>query len=294
VVRKIAAEHGVDLAQLRGTGEGGRITKKDIQVFLDQRDKAGTPAKPVSPTAAVTPSAKPPSPSAGDRLEPFSRRRKIIAERMSQSRRTIPEVTCVAEVDMSRVAAVRARYKTKQPQGVKLTYLPFIAFAAVRALREFPVVNAQVAEEATLYKQEINLGLAVESEEGLIVPVIRRADELSLVGLARAIDEYGAKARAGKLSADDVAGGTFTVSNPGIKGNLWGTPIINHPQAGILRMGEVVKRPVVIERDGEDTIAIRPMMYLAFAYDHRIIDGVVGNAFLFRVKELLVAGDFPL
>jgi 2-oxoglutarate dehydrogenase E2 component (dihydrolipoamide succinyltransferase) len=203
-------------------------------------------------------------------------------------------VTCVAEVDMYRIASLRARYKSQQPQGVKLTYLPFVAFATVRALREYPVVNAQVGEDATLYKEEINLGLAVESEEGLIVPVIRRADELSLVGLARAIDEQGEKARAGKLSADDVAGGTFTVSNPGIKGNLWGTPIINHPQAGILRMGEVVKRPVVVERDGEDTIAIRPMMYLAFAYDHRIIDGVVGNAFLHRVRELLEAGDFPL
>jgi 2-oxoglutarate dehydrogenase E2 component (dihydrolipoamide succinyltransferase) len=213
---------------------------------------------------------------------------------MSLSRRTIPEVTCVAEVDMSRIAVLRARYKAQQPQGVKLTYLPFVAFATVRALREFPVVNAQVGEDATLYKEEINLGLAVESEEGLIVPVIHRADELSLVGLARAIDEQGEKARAGKLSADGVAGGTFTVSNPGIKGNLWGTPIINPPQSGILRMGEVVKRPVVVERDGEDTIAIRPMMYLAFAYDHRIIDGVAGNAFLHRVRELLEGGDFPL
>jgi 2-oxoglutarate dehydrogenase E2 component (dihydrolipoamide succinyltransferase) len=297
VVRKIAAEHGVDLAQLRGTGEGGRITKKDIQTFLDQREKGGAAAKPTPPSTPVTSAATLTPKSApvavGDRLVPFSRRRKLIAERMSQSRRTIPEVTCVAEVDMWRIAALRARYKAQQPQGVKLTYLPFIAFAAVRALREFPVVNAQVAEEGTLYKQEINLGLAVETEEGLIVPVIRRADELSLVGLARAIDEYGEKARAGKLSADDVAGGTFTVSNPGIKGNLWGTPIINPPQAGILRMGELVKRPVVVERDGEDTISIRPMMYLAFAYDHRIIDGVVGNGFLHRVRELLEGGDFP-
>jgi 2-oxoglutarate dehydrogenase E2 component (dihydrolipoamide succinyltransferase) len=295
VVRKMAAEHNVDVSKLRGTGEGGRVTKKDLQAYLDQRSSPPLRSgggQGAGATSTSSPTSMPPSPGA-DRLEPFSRRRKLIAERMAVSRRTIPEVTCVAEVDMSRVAALRARYKAQVPP-IKLTYLPFIAAAAVRALREFPVVNAQVAEEATLYKHEINLGLAVETEEGLIVPVIRHADELSLTGLGRAIDAFGEKARAGKLTADDVAGGTFTVSNPGIKGNLWGTPIINHPQAGILRMGEVVKRPIVVERDGEESIAIRPMMYLAFAYDHRIIDGVVGNGYLYRVRELLAAGDFPL
>ena len=291
VVRKMAAEHGVELSQLRGTGEGGRVTKKDIQAYLDAREKGG--AGPAPATRAPAPPPAAPVPTGADRLVPFTRRRKLIAERMAQSRHTIPEVTCVAEVDVSRIAALRARYKAQMPP-VKLTYLPFIAAAAVRALREFPVVNAQVADEATLFKGEINLGLAVETEEGLIVPVIRRADALSLTGLGRAIDAFGEKARAGKLTADDVSGGTFTVSNPGIKGNLWGTPIINHPQAGILRMGEVVRRPVVVERDGEDSIVIRPMMYLAFAYDHRIIDGVVGNAYLYRVRELLEAGDFPL
>jgi 2-oxoglutarate dehydrogenase E2 component (dihydrolipoamide succinyltransferase) len=301
VVRKMAAEHDVELSQLRGTGDGGRVTKKDLQAYLDQR--AATPLSPAGGrdrvrgpvTPVVAPAAPPPAPvpSGVDRLVPFTRRRKLIAERMSQSRHLIPEVTCVAEVDVSRIAALRARYKAQTPP-VKLTYLPFIAAAAVRALREFPVVNAQVSDEATLFKGEINLGLAVETDEGLIVPVIRRADALSLTGLGRAIDAFGEKARAGKLTADDVSGGTFTVSNPGIKGNLWGTPIINHPQAGILRMGEVVKRPVVVERDGEDSIVIRPMMYLAFAYDHRIIDGVVGNAYLYRVRELLEAADFPL
>jgi 2-oxoglutarate dehydrogenase E2 component (dihydrolipoamide succinyltransferase) len=296
VVRKMAAEHQVDVAKLSGTGEGGRVTKKDLQAYLDKRVLVPESPRSSPPPLRATPPPPParaPAPAAEDRVVPFSRRRKLIAERMSQSRLTIPEVTCVAEVDMSRVAALRVRYKAQQPP-VKMTYLPFIAYASVRALREFPVVNAQVGDGATVYKHEINLGLAVETEEGLVVPVVRRADELSLTGLARAIDELSDKSRAGTLTADDVSGGTFTVSNPGIKGNLWGTPIINHPQAGILRMGEVVKRPVVIERDGEDTIAIRPMMYLAFAYDHRIIDGVIGNAYLHRVRELLEAGEFPL
>jgi 2-oxoglutarate dehydrogenase E2 component (dihydrolipoamide succinyltransferase) len=294
VVRKMAAEHQVDVSKLSGTGEGGRVTKKDLQAYLDKRVSAPEPPRSSPPPLpSPPPPARAPAPSTEDRVVPFSRRRKLIAERMSQSRLTIPEVTCVAEVDMARIAALRVRYKAQQPP-VKMTYLPFIAYASVRALREFPVVNAQVGDGATIYKHEINLGLAVETEEGLVVPVVRRADELSLTGLARAIDELSEKSRAGTLTADDVSGGTFTVSNPGIKGNLWGTPIINHPQAGILRMGEVVKRPMVVERDGEDSIVIRPMMYLAFAYDHRIIDGVIGNAYLHRVRELLEAGEFPL
>ena len=296
VVRKMASELNLDLSRVTGTGDGGRITKKDLLAFIGQPQTPGalatTASAAPSPTAPVAPLV-----AAGDQVVPFTRRRKIIAERMATSRRTIPEVTTFAEVDMSKVAAVRARYKAQSshtPGAPKLTYLPFICAAAVRALREYPVVNAQVHDESYILKADINLGLAVDSEEGLTVPVVRHADELSLVGLARATDALGAKGRAGKLTADDMTGGTFTVSNPGLKGNLFGTPIINLPQAGILRMGEVVKRAVVVERDGEDAIVVRPMMYLAFAYDHRIIDGVAGNAFLHRVKELLEAGDFPL
>jgi 2-oxoglutarate dehydrogenase E2 component (dihydrolipoamide succinyltransferase) len=297
VVRKMADEYKLDLSLNQGTGDGGRITKKDVQAFLARPSDA---SRATGATAAPRTAA---APAAGDEVVPFTRRRRVIAERMSQSRRTIPEVTTFSEVDMSRVALVRARYKAqagKTPGAPKLTYLPFICAAAVRALREYPIVNAQIvsttgaAEDAYVLKADINLGVAVDTDEGLIVPVIRHADELSLLGLARATDALGEKGRTGKITPDEMAGGTFTISNPGLKGNLFGTPIINLPQVGCLRMGEVVKRAVVIEREGEDTIAIRPMMYLAFAYDHRIVDGVPGNAFLHRVTELLEAGDFPL
>ncbi len=301
VVRKMADEYKLDLSLITGTGDGGRITKKDVQAFLARPKGDGNKA---TAAAVNAPRASAPAPAAGDEVVPFTRRRRVIAERMALSRRTIPEVTTFSEVDMSRIAQVRARYKAqagKAPGAQKLTYLPFICAAAIRALREYPIVNAQIVsstgsatEDAYVLKADINLGVAVDTDEGLIVPVIKRADELSLLGLARATDALGEKGRQGKITPDDMAGGTFTISNPGLKGNLFGTPIINLPQVGCLRMGEVVKRAVVIERDGEDTIAIRPMMYLAFAYDHRIVDGVPGNAFLHRVTELLEAGDFPL
>ena len=314
----MADEYHLDLALIQGTGDGGRITKKDVQAFLARSTAEGSKASgaAIAPGAgpAAAPRAATPAGSgsgSNDETVPFTRRRRVIAERMSLSRRTIPEVTTFSEVDMSRVAQVRARYKAqagKTPGAPKLTYLPFICAAAVRALREYPIVNAQLVstggtagsaggsatEDAYVLKADINLGVAVDTDEGLIVPVIKHADELSLLGLARATDALGEKGRTGKITPDEMAGGTFTISNPGLKGNLFGTPIINLPQVGCLRMGEVVKRAVVIERDGEDTIAIRPMMYLAFAYDHRIVDGVPGNAFLHRVTELLEAGDFPL
>ena len=300
VVRKMADEYQLDLSLIQGTGDGGRITKKDVQAFL-ARPQAGGGKTPAAPASAT--SSPGTAPAAGDEVIPFTRRRRVIAERMSLSRRTIPEVTTFSEVDMSRIAQVRTRYKAqagKTPGATKLTYLPFICAAAVRALREYPIVNAQLvsstggSEDAYVLKADINLGVAVDTDVGLIVPVIKHADELSLLGLARATDALGEKGRTGKITPDEMAGGTFTISNPGLKGNLFGTPIINLPQVGCLRMGEVVKRAVVVERDGEDTLAIRPMMYLAFAYDHRIVDGVPGNAFLHRVTELLEAGDFPL
>jgi len=304
VVRKMADEYQLDLSLIQGTGDGGRITKKDVQAFLARPQAAGGKAPLAPGSAPGSPGSAPrTAPAAGDQVIPFTRRRRVIAERMSLSRRTIPEVTTFSEVDMSRIAQVRARYKAqagKTPGAPKLTYLPFICAAAVQALREYPIVNAQIvssaggAEDAYVLKADINLGVAVDTDEGLIVPVMKHADELSLLGLARATDALGEKGRTGKITPDEMAGGTFTISNPGLKGNLFGTPIINLPQVGCLRMGEVVKRAVVVERDGEDTLAIRPMMYLAFAYDHRIVDGVPGNAFLHRVTELLEAGDFPL
>jgi 2-oxoglutarate dehydrogenase E2 component (dihydrolipoamide succinyltransferase) len=202
----------------------------------------------------------------------------------------------VAEVDLGGVSAVRNEHKRafQQAHGLPLTFLPFVVHATVRALREFPALNASVLEDAIVEKRDIHIGIAVETEKGLIVPVVRHADRLSLAGLAAAIEDLSARARTKRLSADELQGGTFTVSNPGRHGNLYGFAIINQPQVGILRMGEIVKRPVVRSVDGEDAIVIRPLMHLALSYDHRAVDGAPANAFLHRVKELLEGADFDL
>jgi len=268
VVAKMAAEFALDISQIPGTGIDGRVTKKDVEAYLARRVTAE-----------------------GDQVIPFTPIRKMIAEHMVMSKRTSPHVHIFAEVDMHRVAAFRAE---KKKEGVSLTYLPFVLWAAIEAIREFPVINAQVVGETTVLKKGIHIGVAVDTERGLIVPVIRNADEKSLRGLAKAVEDLGARAAAKKILPDELSGGTFSVTNPGLKGNLFGTPIINQPQVAILRMGQVVKRPVVIGADGEDAIVIRPMMYLCMAYDHRIIDGVTGNSFLFRVREILEAGEFHL
>jgi 2-oxoglutarate dehydrogenase E2 component (dihydrolipoamide succinyltransferase) len=222
---------------------------------------------------------------------PFTPIRKTIAEHMVMSKRTSPHVHTFAEVDMHKVVAFRDE---KRKESVSLTYLPFVIWAAIEAIREFPILNAQVVGESTVIKKAIHIGVAVDTERGLIVPVIRNADEKSLLGLAKAVDDIAARAEAKKILPDELAGGTFSVTNPGRMGNLFGTPIINQPQVGIMRMGQVVKRPVVIEAGDEDAIVIRPMMYLCLGYDHRIVDGVAGNSFLFRVREILEAGEFHL
>jgi len=232
----------------------------------------------------------------GDRVIPMSRLRKLVADHMVYSKRTSPHVGTVAEIDMTAVAHLRQANKARfeQQHGVGLTFLPFIVSAVVRALRENPALNAQVIEDAIVEKHAINLGIAVETDKGLVVPVIRDADRLSLAGLTAAIDDLSTRARNKKLGADELRGGTFTISNPGRKGNLYGFAIINQPQVGILRMGEMVKRPVVRTVGGEDAIVIRSMMHLALSYDHRAVDGQPANAFLFRVRELLEAADFDL
>jgi 2-oxoglutarate dehydrogenase E2 component (dihydrolipoamide succinyltransferase) len=191
---------------------------------------------------------------------------------------------------------VRAQNKRafEESNGFKLTFLPFIVHAVVRALREYPALNASVIEEAIVEKKDVNVGLAVETEKGLVVPVVRNADRLSLSGLAAEIDQLADRARSKRLSADDLQGGTFTVSNPGRRGNLYGFAIINQPQVGIIRMGEMVKRPVVLTVDGEDAIVIRPMMHLALSYDHRAVDGAPANGFLYRIRELLEEADYNL
>ena len=229
-------------------------------------------------------------------MVPMSPLRKIVAEHMVYSKQTSPHVGTVAEVDMGGVAGVRASAKAgfKTAHGFNLTFLPFIVQATVRALREFPVLNASVIEDAIVEKRDINIGVAVETEKGLVVPVVRNADRLSLAGLAAEIEDLSSRARSKRLSADDLQGGSFTVSNPGRQGNLYGFAIINQPQVGILRMGEMVKRPVVRTVQGSDAIVIRPMMHIALSYDHRAVDGAPANGFLYRVREILEEADFDL
>lgn len=293
VVAKMAAEHKLDISRIRGTGIDGRVTKKDVEEFLAGGDKKAAPAPPAkakpAPPAAPPPGAK--ITPEGDQVIPFTPIRKLIAEHMVMSKRTSPHVHTFAEVDMHKVVAFRAE---KKKEGISLTYLPFVIWAAIEAIREFPVLNAQVVGETMVLKKGIHIGVAVDTERGLIVPVLRNADEKSLIGLAKAVEDLGARAAAKKIHPDELSGGTFSVTNPGQKGNLFGTPIINQPQVGILRMGQVVKRPVVVEAGGEDAIVIRPLMFLCLGYDHRIVDGVTGNSFLFRVREILEAGEFNL
>jgi pyruvate/2-oxoglutarate dehydrogenase complex dihydrolipoamide acyltransferase (E2) component len=296
VVARMAAEHGLDLSKIPGTGIDGRVTRKDVEGYLASggkpiaaKDTESKPApKAAPPSAAKAPEGKP-SLAEGDQVVPWTPIRKRIAEHMVRSKQTSPHVHIFAEVDMHKVAAVRAKAKK---EGVNLTYLPFVIHAAAKALRETPIMNATVSGESTVLKKDIHIAVAVDTEKGLLVPVLRHADRMSLTEISAAMDDFGARAKSGKISPDELSGGTFSITNPGIKGNLFGTPIINQPQVGILRLGQIVKRPVVIEVDGEDSIVIRPMMYLGCAYDHRVIDGVAGNGFLYRVREILEAGDF--
>jgi 2-oxoglutarate dehydrogenase E2 component (dihydrolipoamide succinyltransferase) len=205
-------------------------------------------------------------------------------------------VGTVAEIDMGGVARVRDAHKRafRDANGYSLSFLPFIVHATVRALREYPRLNASVLEDAIVEKKDIHIGIAVETEKGLVVPVVRHTDRLSLAGVAQAVEDLASRARSKKLSPDELRGGTFTLSNPGRQGNLYGFAIINQPQVGILRMGEIVKRPVVRELDGQEAIVIRPMMHLALSYDHRAVDGAPANGFLFRVRELLEEAEFDL
>jgi 2-oxoglutarate dehydrogenase E2 component (dihydrolipoamide succinyltransferase) len=286
---------------------GAPVHQPPIAIPQAQRTSAA-PATPVPAAAAPSPGStfgapgplkyfKAPVVTAGpdDERVPFNRRRGIIAEHMVYSKHVSPQVPCVAELDMSAVSALRLKHKDAlAKQGIPLTLLAFVLKATVTALREFRTLNAAVGSDEVILRGHVNLGVAVETDEGLVVPVIRDADKLSVSGLAQAVKDYADKARDRKITADDLAGGTFTVSNPGRKGNLFGAAIINQPQVGILRMGEIVKRAMVREVNGQDVIGIRPMMYMTLTYDHRIIDGVTGNGFLYRVRELVEAGKFEV
>jgi 2-oxoglutarate dehydrogenase E2 component (dihydrolipoamide succinyltransferase) len=300
VARRIADEARLDLDAVEGSGAAGRITKSDVLRAADAAAHAEVPREPVRAPAAPTPrsfeSRFDYALQDGDRVIPMTPQRKLIAEHMVYSKHTSPHVGTVAEVDLGRVAALRKQHAAafSEAYGIGLTYLPFFVHATVRALREFPQLNASVGEDVIVEKRDVNIGIAAETDKGLVVPVVRNADRLSLAGLAAEIDDLGNRARNRKLAPDDLRGGTFTISNPGRRGNLYGFAIINQPQVGILRMGELVKRPVVRSIDGEDAIVIRPTMHLALSYDHRAVDGAPANGFLFRVRELLESGDFDL
>ena len=307
VARRMAREQRVDLAAVQGSGAAGRVTKQDVaqhgaapRPAQPAAKKVPAPARPAAVAATSAPGGLPPYMTyhlqEGDKVVPMTPLRRIVAEHMVLSKRTSPHVGTVAEIDMGAVYALRARHKRtfQEQHGFSLTYLPFVVAAAVKALREFPRLNASVVDDAIIEKRDIHIGVAVETEKGLVVPVVRNADRLSLTGLAAAIEDLGSRARSRKISPDELRGGTFTVSNPGRQGNLYGFAIINQPQVGILRMGEMVKRPMVREIDGADAIVIRPMMHLALSYDHRAVDGAPANGFLFRVRELLEASEFDL
>ncbi|HEY6805910.1 MAG TPA: 2-oxoglutarate dehydrogenase, E2 component, dihydrolipoamide succinyltransferase [Pyrinomonadaceae bacterium] len=303
LVRKIAEEHGVDISKLEGTGMSGRVTKNDILSYIESGSaKPATPTAPVeaprpAPPLVDIPAPPPPKPSVGDRVEPMSVMRKKIAEHMVMSRRTSAHVTTVYEIDMTRIAKLRdtKRDEFLQRAGTKLTFMPFIFEAVNKGLRKFPIFNAQVSGDQIIYKQDINLGMAVALDWGLIVPVIKRADDLSISGLARAANDLADRARTKQLKPDEVTGGTFTITNPGVFGGLFGTPIINQPQLAILGVGKIEKRAKVLTTpDGDDFIGIRWMAYFALSFDHRVIDGADAERFLAFVKDQLENGDFSV
>lgn len=295
LVRRIAREHKVDLSLVKGTGLGGRISKKDIVKFLEGR----------TPAAAGIPAAAPPMPprpalshepavsfSGPTHVAAMTPQRRLIAEHMITSKRTSAHVTTVFEVDMTRIARTREQVadEFERTRGLKLTYTPFIARAAVEAIKQFPIFNSSVEDTNIIYKQAINLGIAVALETGLIVPVIKNAGDKDFAGMARAVQDLASRARGKHLNVDEVQEGTFTITNPGVFGSLFGTPIINQPQVAILGVGVIEKRPVI--RD--DAIAIRSMAYLMLTFDHRIIDGAVADQFMAYLKNSLETWQEPV
>jgi pyruvate dehydrogenase E2 component (dihydrolipoamide acetyltransferase) len=303
LVRRMAREYGIDLRQLKGTGAGGRITKQDLEAYMSAQGArtmaqvsappAPMPQAPPQQSQAVTPiytsqAAAPPAPRAEMprvRVEPMSTMRAKIAEHMVLSKRISAHVTTVHKVDMTRIAKMRARYKDEFQgrYGYSLTYLPFVISAAVEGIHQFPIVNASIEGNNIIYHNEINIGIAVALENGLIVPVIRNADEKNVVGLQRSVVDLSTRARSRQLKPDDVQGGTFSITNFGSFGSVFATPVINQPQVAILGVGAVEKIPVVIE----DAIAIRSVAYLALTFDHRLIDGAVADQYTGKVKSIL-------
>lgn len=339
--RKLAREHGVDLATIKPSGEHGRVTRDDVirAAATAGPGLVGGPAMgsfvpPQRPQPAAPPPAPTPNPPAaagaaselsrlvaegggfvppipgvgfgsyrvppyvprpGDEVIPFNRRRRITADHMVYSKVTSPHVVTVAEVDLHATSRLRELHKARfKKEGVPLTFLAFVCAATVKALRENPDLNARVLDGSYVRFRDIHLGVAVDTPGGLIVPSIKNADQLSLRGIAASIDDLASRARAGKITADDLSGTTFSVSNPGLKGNLFGAAIISQPNVGILRMGEIKKRVVVVEQDEQDTIAIHPVMFMALSYDHRVVDGVAANSFLWRVADILSRAELEI
>jgi 2-oxoglutarate dehydrogenase E2 component (dihydrolipoamide succinyltransferase) len=289
LVRKIAAEHGIELAGLTGTGIAGRVTKRDITAFIDSGGAvpAGAGSAPSDPGQPGLPPAEA---WAGDIVEPMSKMRLLIRDHMLASRRASAHVSSFFEVDLTRVARIRAkkRVEFEAQGGGRLSFLPFIIRSVVEGLKAFPAVNAAVRGNDVIYRKQYNIGIAVALDWGLIVPVIKRADSLSLVGLTRSLNDLATRARAKRLQPDEVEDGTFTITNPGVFGSLMGTPIINQPQVAILGVGAIEKRPkVIIGADGEDTIAVRTCAYFSISFDHRLIDGAVADEFMAFVKKQL-------
>jgi 2-oxoglutarate dehydrogenase E2 component (dihydrolipoamide succinyltransferase) len=303
LVRKLAKEHGVDLASLNGTGVGGRIRKQDVLAAAEAAKQAAEAAKaaPAPQAPAEPPAAAPAAAAAASTLrgttEKMSRLRQTIAKRMVESLQVSAQLTATVEVDLTEISKIRAKVKDdfKKREGATLSYLPFIAKAAIEALKSYPRVNATIdTEERTItYPDTEHLGIAVDTEKGLLVPVIKDAGDLSIAGLAKRIADLAARTRQNKVTPDELTGGTFTITNYGSAGTLMDTPIINQPQVAILGTGALVQRPVVIsdERLGQ-VIAIRDMMYLSLSYDHRLVDGAEAARFLSTLKARLEEGDF--
>jgi 2-oxoglutarate dehydrogenase E2 component (dihydrolipoamide succinyltransferase) len=294
LVRKMAREHNLDLSRIQGTGAGGRITKQDVEAYIAQGGAAApapaapAPAAPPAPAPVQAPPPSGPLPPAGQartRIEPLSTMRMKIAEHMVMSKRVSPHVTTIHRVDMTKVARMREKQKgnVQANYGFSLTFLPFVTRAAVAGLRTYPLINASIDGNNIVYHNEVNIGIAVALENGLIVPVIRNADEKTVLGLQRSIVDLAARARSRQLKPDEVAGGTFSITNFGSFGSMIGTPIINQPQVAILGVGTVDKTPVVID----DAIAIRSICHLSLTFDHRLIDGALADQFMTKVKQVL-------
>ena len=291
LVRRLARDNNVDLGQVQGTGMGGRITKQDIMAFIDKQGTAA-PAPPSSAASAPAPSPARPSapvPIPGE-VVPMSQMRKIISQRMVESRRTTAHVHNLFEVDMTRIVNLRNKLKNgfEQRYGVRLTFMPFFVRAAIIALQQFPILNASVENDSLHYHQHINMGIAVALDWGLIVPVLKNSEEKNFLGLQRGITDLGERSRTKKLTPDEVQGSTFTITNPGTFGAVFGLPIINQPNVAIMGVGGIAKAPVVVtDSQGNDSIAIRSLVHLTLGYDHRVIDGAVADQFMSLVKKTL-------